>query len=118
MQSTIQIEINDNVYTVKYPTVGQVIAMKSRELELSKGQLKDLLFSTLGDDTEVLVAIKAVAAVETLLPSLVRDLKVDNILDLDYGDFQIIQKEYVAKILPWLNDWSKNIREKYYGKEE
>lgn len=108
IQKTIKIQ--DNSYSLKYPTVGQMIDIKVLENQLSKGTLKDCLVNGLYDDIDVYLAVKTIAHVSVLIPSLKKDLKVDDILNIQFDDFQELIEVFNTEIFPWLEEWKKNFR--------
>jgi len=107
----IVITVLGNNYKVAYPNVGQMIDLSIRENVLAKGQFKDLIMSGLPDHMESYAMIKTIAFIDIMLPQLVKDLKTENLLDLDPVDFQEISNVYFETIMPWLDEWRKSILE-------
>ena len=97
-------------YTVKYPNVGQLIDIATRESNLSRGAIKDLMFSGLADQQDAYVYIKVIAFVEVMLPKLIDDLKVETLLELAPEDFQQLTQVYLKDILVWLNAWKEKMQ--------
>jgi hypothetical protein len=112
------IKIKGNSYVLKYPTVGQTIDIKVMENQLAKGTLKDCLVNGLYDDIDAYLAIKTIAHVSVLIPALIKDLKVDNLLNIQFDDFQELVEVYNSEIFPWLEDWKKNFRKKQEENEK
>ena len=110
MNREIVVTMGGRNYTVKYPNVGQFIDIASKENVLSRGTLKDMAFSDLSYQGDAYVYVKIIAFVEVMMPELVRDLKVNSLLELDPVDFQELTNMYFDKILKWLNEWKERMQ--------
>lgn len=110
------IKFKENEYQLSYPKVGQIIDIRVKEQQLSKGTVKDLIFGTTAD-IDGYVYITTIAHIEVLLPQLVKDLKVP-MQDLGLVDFQDLVNLYSEEIYPWLTEWNKQIKEKISPKSE
>lgn len=106
------IKIQNNSYVLKYPTVGQFIDIKVLEQQLSKGTMKDFLTAGLYDDVDAYLAIKTVAHIQVLIPSINKDLKTESLLDIQFDDFQELISIFNDEIFPWLEEWKKNFKKK------
>lgn len=113
---TKTVKFKENEYQLKYPTVGQIIDIRVREQQLSRGTVKDLIFGT-SADVDGYVYITTIAHIEVLLPQLVKDLKVP-MQELSIVDFQGLVDLYSEEIYPWLTEWNKQIKEKINSKSE
>jgi len=103
--------IAGNSYKINFPTVGQLIDIKVKEMQYSKGYIRELLLTELPDEMTVLLSLKVLAATEVLIPDLVKDLKVDRLRDLRFDDFTEVMKVVGGEVLPWIYEWQKKIQE-------
>lgn len=108
----IQLNILQNTYDVKYPTIGQFIDLRVKENIISQGQLVDLMIAgvKLFEAADAALAVKVVAFFQVCVPELMKDLKVKNIRDLSVKDFLHLRKAYVKEVLPWLNEWQDKMK--------
>lgn len=100
--STLDIVIGPNQYTIKRPTVGQIIDMERAKLKLSGGQHSQMLFGTL-QAQQAYLFVEAIATFTVLVPELQKDLLVKSLLDLTQEQSRPLVKQYEDKVYPWLN---------------
>ena len=106
-----QIEVKGNRYTIAFPNVGQFIEIKVLEKKLSQGYSKELLMG-LGEDIDAYLYISSCAHIMVLMPDLIKDLKVNDLLELSLVDFEDLAKIYLTEIKPWLDSVKEGLRKK------
>jgi hypothetical protein len=107
MNRELVVEIGGKKYTVKYPNVGQLIDISTREMLLSGGKMGDLLYQGTKDHMNAYAGIKTMAFIEIMLPNLVKDLKTESLLKLDPVDFTEINEVYWKQINKWFEECKK-----------
>ena len=118
MNRELTVTIQERQYIVKYPNVGQLIDISVRENGLTRGGTRDLMFSGLPEHQEAYLTIKVIAFMDIMLPNVVKDLKVDSLLELDPIDFKIINDVYYNEIYKWLNEWKEALQKLGRDSEE
>lgn len=112
----LKLNILGNVYELTFPKVGQFIDIENRKILYSNKQYANL--TKQGFITSNLAAemIEASAYFTTLIPDLEKNLKVNNLFELEVENMVSLLKIYRKSFLPWLNEWLKAINE--FNKEE
>lgn len=103
------IEVCGQSYTIKFPNVGQFIDIRVKENQLSQGSLRDLLLGV-GNQIDAYLYITTFAHFVVLCPELIKDLKVDSLLDLSIVDFQELSNLFVKEIRPWISEVQESLR--------
>lgn len=111
------IKFRDSEFILSYPTVGQLIDIEVTQQHLSKGTLKELLLG-LDNSVETYLYILSYAYVSVLLPGILKNAKVNSLLELSIEDFQEIVDLYVDQIKPWLDENNKEIKERILNKKK
>lgn len=112
-----QVSFKGNSYSISYPTVGQLIDIRVIEQQLSRGTLKDLVTS-LGNSVDAYLYITTFAHIQVLTPDLIKDLRVNSLLDLQVEEFDELADFYSTEIAPWLQEWMDKMKEKVEKKSD
>lgn len=103
-QREIVIPIKNNEYKVSFPKTGQSIRIEVLKADLSKGYY-NALSTTTGDAYYAKMLIDTIATFSVLIPTLKKDLNVDDILELELIDSKILLNAYLKVFLPWYDQW-------------
>ena len=120
MKQSYTIKVGENTYTTKFPTMGQFIDINVLEAQLSKGTIKDLITSGTSDAIDTYVYLSMYAHISILFPQLVKDLKVNSLLDLDMNDCQELVERFV-EVKSWIKDVKDSMHKEIaesHGKSE
>ena len=118
MQRTLTFEVKGNKYPVTFPTVAQFI-----DIETMKSRLANDSYGTMVK-TGTILAVRAldyidmVANVSVMCPDLLKDLKTNNLLQLDIFDAKELLNSYKKQFVPWLISWQQVLAELEPEKEE
>lgn len=113
------IKLSGNTYTLKYPTIGQVVDIETWKLTISKGKYLQMVGAgNLKAMEEALDYVDMCSYFLVLCPDLIRDAKVD-LTSLDTLDSVEIMDVYKTQFVPWWNNYLKAVRpEKKEEKKE
>lgn len=114
---TISINIGDRQYSVKFPNNGQFIDIERAKLDLSSGNLKNMLFGTTTGQLAYML-IEAIATFNVLIPDLAKDLDVKSLLDLDPYQSRELIVAYEKQYFPWIEQWRKIINAPIQDEED
>jgi hypothetical protein len=106
---TLTIQIEENTYNIKFPTVRQFLAIENLRMSLTDEKYGSMAFSTLKSTAFAIDIVDAVSAFFTLIPTLRDDLDVKNFMDLDPFKAKIMISVYKQKFLPWYNAWMNEL---------
>ncbi len=105
LKSSVKINIQDNTYEIKIPTVGELL-----DIENMKSNITSIGFDTrseAGAYSSTLAA--AIAYFSVLIPNLKKDLTVGSLFKLDLVRSRTIVKAYVKQFKPWWDKWLEEI---------
>lgn len=105
LKSSVKIDIQENTYEIKIPTVGQLL-----DIENMKSNITSVGFdirSEAGAYSSTLAA--AIAYFSVLIPDLKKDLTIDSLFKLDLVRSRAIVKAYVKQFKPWWDKWLEEI---------
>lgn len=111
LSKTIKIKIKGNEYEIKFPNNGQLIDIETMKQALSKGSMDSLLISRNAQSNLVYVTIEMISTFTILIPQLIEDLRVDNLLDLDPIETRELRRIYVEDYHAWYTKWMKDIND-------
>lgn len=111
MNTTKRIQVCNRTYDLKYPNVGNFIDIKVLETKLSQGTAMSLVNGT-GEQLDAFFYITTYAHFQVLCPELLKDLKVNSLLELSLDDFQELLNVYLNDIQPWISGIQKAVKEK------
>lgn len=110
MTSTKTIKIQGQEFTLTYPNVGQFIDIKVLETKLAQGTSAQLVAGTAAQ-LDAFLFITTYAHFAVLCPDLMKQLKVDSLLDLSVKDFEELSEVYLKDIQPWIDGVKKEIKD-------
>lgn len=113
MTRNLVIQVLGNSYTVKYPTVGQILDLESAKASLSKGQYGAMIDAQTLSSLNALGCIDIIAHFQILIPELILDLKVSRIQDLDPSDFMELVRVYKNDLMPWVKEWQDEFKKSF-----
>lgn len=108
LQRAITVRIQENVYEVKFPNVGQMIDIESRKATLSSGQYKSMVSAGNRLSNMALDYIDMVSTFGVLIPNFIKDMTVD-IFTLDLEKGRELIKVYKKEVLPFITEWMNTL---------
>lgn len=105
---SIKVTISNREYSIKFPNNGQFIDIERNKIDLSNGNLKNMLFGTPSGQLAYIL-IEAVATFSILIPDLVKDLDVKSLLELDPYQSKQLVSAYEKHYYPWIEKWREVI---------
>lgn len=105
LERTLKFKFKERSYSISFPTNGQFIDIESKKVELTNGQLGNLISSRTIASLRTVKLVEIVSTFSILCPKLEEDLKVNSLLDLDVLDSIELIRFYNKNISPWLNSW-------------
>lgn len=106
-----KVTIKAQLYSVKFPTVGDFIDIEVMKQNLSGGTYGNMLKTGLITQRAALDRINMIAYFSVLIPELKKDLKVDIFSDIDLIDSIELVQVYKKEIEPWIEEWLNVIKE-------
>lgn len=101
----IEFTTKGNTYTITFPKVGALIDIESKKASLAKGEYGTLISSNTVSAFNALNFIDMISYLTTLCPEILKDLKVNDIKDLDIMDAKELLDDFSSQVLPWINEW-------------
>lgn len=111
LQKQIVLTIQGFNYTCTFPKVGQIIDIESNKLTFSNNKYPAMVKSNLVGANMALDLIESISYFSVLIPDLIKDLKINNIFDLDLISSREIVKVYKRDFLPWYNSFIEVLKE-------
>jgi len=111
MKKTQAITIENNSYTVNFPSVGEIMRIESMKMALSNGYYGEYLKSNTKSAAFTLDLIDAISHFSVLIPSLKEDLVVKDLMNIDPFKAKALIKSYTKEFLPWYNELFKQLVE-------
>jgi len=118
MERVKKILFKEKEYQVTFPTVGQFIDMETEKIKYSGGQWANLITSGTLSGLRAIQVIECLSFFTTVCPAFLKDLAVENILDIDAIDFAELVKLYKKDISPWYAEWFKAFNSALKEEEE
>lgn len=107
----------ENRYTVKYPTIQNMIDIESAKLALSKGKYTEMILSGTKWMNRALNYVDMLAYFSVMCPKIITDGKV-SLGDIDLTDIHKgLLEVYTKQFLPWWNEYEAII-DKLESEEE
>lgn len=101
---TIDIEIANNTYPVKFPNIGQLIEIERGKKRMSDGYDYELASGS-ADSAYAKILIDMTVTFSILIPTLLKDLNVKSIYDLSLVESKPMVDVYLETYLPWYQEW-------------
>jgi hypothetical protein len=99
------VQIEDNTYSIKFPTVRQFLAIENLRMALTDEKYGSMAFSGLKSASFAVDIVDAISAFFTLIPELKEDLHAKSFMDIDPFLAKALVKVYKSKFAPWYNAW-------------
>jgi hypothetical protein len=98
LKEEITVSIGKNFYTIKVPTVRQLLALEKRKANIvvDTTYVSGLMASNIA---------KAIVTFETLIPSLKEDMNLMSFEDMSLKESKMLVEPYIKVFVPWFNDW-------------
>lgn len=109
-----------NSYKVDFPKIGNFIDVEVRKTELTHDSYLGMLKSNTIFAYCALDLVDMISWYETLIPQLMKDLKVNSILDLGIIDAKSLLDSYREQFSPWIKEWLdilQNVKEEVREKD-
>ena len=100
-----------NEYTITYPKVGNIIDIENRKMLLSNNRYSHLVQSELVGAALAADMIEIICVMGILIPDLLKDLRVDSIIDLGPIEMKNLIKVYRNDIAPWYYKWIEEFKD-------
>lgn len=114
----VSVEGVENIYTVEWPTVQQIIDIESFKLSITKGKYTEMIMLSTKWSNRALNSADMCAYLIVMAPQLIKDMKV-NPRNLDLVDStEGLMKVYLEQFVPWWNEYEKMIDLKENPPEE
>jgi len=114
MQREITFKVNvgedERNYRVSIPKGGQLVQIENLKAVFSANNYNGIMSSNTIGSNHALDMVDMNAYISVLVPELIQDLKVKDLLDLDIFDLQAVQSAYSEIMVPWINDWQTALR--------
>jgi hypothetical protein len=106
----LKFEVKGNTYTIKVPTPGDMIDVERIKQALSGGYYDNMMRTSTISAQESLLVIDIQAHFSVLCPSLMTDLKAEDVRKLTAEDYRELKNAYTKQFIPWWNNWLKLFR--------
>jgi hypothetical protein len=106
----LKFEIKGNSYTIKVPNAGDMVDVERLKMVLSNGFYGEMNRANTVSAQESLMVIDIQAHFTILCPTLIEDLKCDDMRKLTIEDYQVLKSAYVKQFVPWWNIWLKLLK--------
>lgn len=97
----INLVIEQNTYSVKFPTIGQMMDIENMKMALTNGSYADMLRSGLKSSFYNTEMVDTISHFWVLIPELRTDLAVKTYTELDPFLGKKMLKVYRQQFLPW-----------------
>lgn len=111
MDRILKFQYGGREYKMEFPTIGQYMDIETKKMELSKGKLGDLIAARTISSLRTVQCIECISLLQVLCPSILGDIKVLSLEEIDAKDFVSILKLYSETILPWYSTWFKEFND-------
>ena len=109
--SKIDLKIGENIYSLDFPNIGQLISIERLKIKMSDNTYNQLLFGPTKQSQLAFTAVEAIATFTILIPKLKEDLQIKNILLLPLPRIKEITGVYEEIFYPWYEEWFNIINE-------
>lgn len=103
----IEITVKGEQFKLKFPTIGDYMAIERYKMNLSAGQYTQMANSNLLTFVEALDAVDMIAYFTVLAPDILKHLKVEMYSELDLLDAKPLLDVYKEEVKPWIDSWMK-----------
>ena len=105
MEKAKTIIVTDKLsYTVKFPSVGQLLEIEAMKMAYTNNAYATLVQSGLKSSTFALDMADCFSTFGVLIPELLKDLGIKSFTQLDAFEAKKIVRVYVKQFQPWMTD--------------
>lgn len=97
----ISFKIEDNTYTVSFPSVGQMMEIEAMKFALTNNSYTALKTTGLKSSIYVCDLVDTISFLTVMVPELKKDLKVSSFSELEPAKAKIFLMAYKSTIQPW-----------------
>lgn len=102
MKRTHIFKVKENEYEVIVPTMGQFVEIEDRKARFANNNYNGMVNNKTFVSERALDMVDMAAYLYTLVPELIKDMKVTNIFDMDVMDANDLLKTFKTELLPWI----------------
>jgi len=111
MKKEITVKIQDQDYLIKFPNAGQLIEIETMKVSVSNGMYNGLVASRTKSANIALDLIDSVCTFVVLIPEIRKNMRFDNILEIDPIEAQELVVIYKKVYFPWFAEWLEAMKE-------
>lgn len=100
----IELKVGGRSYQVTFPKVGQFYQIEAMKQTLSRGLYNSMVLNPTPSSQHALDMIDIEATLAILCPSIIEELKVKNLSDLDIRDYKQIRDAYMKNVVPMFKE--------------
>jgi len=111
LSKELQVKIQGNDYTIKFPNIGQIVDIETNKTFYSKGQHSNLVRSGLVASRLALDLVEMASTFIVVIPDLEKNLMgVTTLFQLDAVAGMDLVKIYREEFMPWYAKWIDVLR--------
>jgi len=118
LQKKINVKIKENNYDINFPTNAQFIEIENKKIALANGMYSNLVTSGMINSNRALDLIDVISYFSVLIPGLNKDLRVNNLLELNPVDTIQMVKVFKKEFFPWYKEWLDILKQYDEDEEE
>ena len=104
MNKTVEVNIDEKKYVVKFPNVGQTLDIESMKMSLTGNKYPELVMSPLKTTEFAADLVDAIATFFVMIPELRGNLNVKSYSELDVMSGAKLIKAYLTDYYPFYKD--------------
>lgn len=109
------LSIGGNSYTLNKPTMGQILDIQTMKAQITRGSYGQIVRNMDELGIMSLDIVDMISIIHSLCPQVLDDMKVENWDQLDPFDMMDIYKGYVETVLPWYQQYTKDLTKVWKG---
>ena len=111
MDRHLTFKVKGNNYNISFPTVAQFIDIETMKARLANDSYGSMVKTGTVLSIKALDYIDMICNITIMIPELLKDLKTNNLLNLDIFDAKELLGEYQTQYMPWMVQWQKILAE-------
>ena len=111
MDRHLTFKVKGNNYNISFPTVAQFIDIETMKARLANDSYGSMVKTGTVLSIKALDYIDMICNITVMIPELLKDLKTNNLLNLDIFDAKELLGEYQSQYMPWMVQWQKILAE-------
>ena len=111
MDRHLTFKVKGNNYNISFPTVAQFIDIETMKARLANDSYGSMVKTGTVLSIKALDYIDMICNITIMIPELLKDLKTNNLLNLDIFDAKELLAEYQTQYMPWMVQWQKILAE-------